>query len=240
MDKNFVDGVIDGDITFGEYFDVPYVKVEELRYPVMLLGKNQEERNEYKGRRVRIQKDSLFLPDKNYGIFGSKKYIFPDATQDVTDLVPALEILLNEIDVDAKYNVLDEKGEDSFLYGASTFDVNNGRIFFLRLTKYKEEYSMINFVDWMNIPYTALAGCFQEGKLGIRKSESYITHFAEKFVIAYSGYPLQDDKADEARRLMSDNINLKALDDQLGRALADPLYMESLCKKIEKMVAKTL
>ncbi len=240
MDKDFVYGTMDGDMTFGEYFEIPYAKVEGLRYPeVVLLGTGKGERNIYKKRMVKIQKDTLFIPDEDYGILGSHDYTFPDATQDVSDLIPALETLISGIDVNTKHNILEERGEDAFLYGSSTFDINDGKIFFLCLTKYREDNrsSANYFVGKMNTPYTKLALCFKAGVAGIRKSENYITHFAEKFVINYSAYVLQDNKADEVRELMNHNPDLKALDNQLGRALSDSLYMEALSKKIEEMIS---
>ena len=237
MDEEFVDGIMTGKLSFSKYSYVPYATVEGLKCPVILLGKSKDKRNEYKGRRVRIPKSSLFFPDKRYGILGSKDYTFPDANQDISDFIPALETVLERIDVNAKNNILEEKDEDSFLYDASTFDLSNGRIFFLRLTRYRKDNRSIadSFDDWMRIPYTRLASCFRSG--AAIELEGYITHFAKQFLIDYSAYVLRDGKAEEATKLISDNPNLRVIDPQLGKALSDPLYMEALCRRIEKVVA---
>ncbi|MDI6721601.1 MAG: hypothetical protein QMD85_04375 [Candidatus Aenigmarchaeota archaeon] len=235
MPDDFIMGTVEGWLSFGVYSDVVYAITDEIKDYIALLG--SDEFNYYKGRMVSIKRDSIHFPGDNYGILGTYDYSFPDRNRNISPFVPVLKKSLGNIDVNAKYSVIDEKGEDSFLYGISTFDVDNRRVFFLRLTCYSEEEDAENrFERWMNTPYSRLALCFEEGKAGIMKSENYIEHFAKHFWLMYKAYILLEGKHDEALGLIRENNDLKAMDDELGKALSDPQYMEALCCQIEKTV----
>ena len=245
MNEDFVDGVVKGELSFGndivdgkmvgyKYVEVPYTEIEGIKHEIALLGIGNGEKNRYRGRRVRILKSSLFFQEEDYGIYAAKDYTFPDARQDVSHLTPALETLLSGIDINAKHSILDESGEDSFLYAASTFDVGNERIFFLRLTRYDDSPIEEQFKKWANTAYSKLGLCFKGRKC--ITFDRYITHFAEQYFISYDACTLEESKVDEAIALIAENSNLRNIDSQLGKALSDPLYMEALCRRIEERI----
>jgi len=247
--EEYYTGNVTGRMNFGKYIEVPYGEVAELeKYPgpdVVLLGTDKNEHNTYKGRKVLIERDSLFFPEEDYGIYGSTKYVFPDANTDISQFQPSLETLLTKVNIESKYSVIDERGEDSFVYAISTHDIDNGRVFFLRITKYEEKECEFKdwtgqpnrFAEWMETPYTKLALCFQANKRhhDIKESERYISHSADKYWISYLTYFLQENKADEIKELIKQN-NHQTIKEDLGQALANPTYMEALCKRIEEMI----
>lgn len=235
MDEGFIYGIINGRMFFEKYLDVPYVNVDGLEYPeVVLLGSNQGENNTYLERRVSIKKSSIFLPDKKYGILGSHDYFFPDSNQDLSYFKIDLEKLLDGINLKENYNILEERGEDSFLYSISIHDIESENIFFLRLTKHEKNIN--SFIDYMKTPYSQIGLCLQEGNSGILKSKEYIAHFAENFSIIYNSYLIKKDNKKEFLELINQNKNLKAIASNLGKALSEPRYMESLCREIERKV----
>ncbi len=231
-------GIMNGEMSFGKYESVASAMVEGLKYPgpdVALMGSDKNENNWYNGRKVFIQKDSLFFPDENFGIYGSNDYIFPDANNDISQFQAPLEALLAGIDVDAKKSVMDIEREDSFLYGISTHDIPNGNVFFLRLTRYKDEPYIEQFKKYFNTPHSPLALCFEGGKWG-RKSQSYIHHSGINFWISYLACSLQENKKEDFSRLLEVNKDITVIKSELGVALSNPLYMEALCHKIEEIV----
>ena len=132
-------GIMRGTMDFGEHFEVPFAEILELKtYPgfeVVLLGSNNNEHNMYRGRRVFIKRDSIFLPEEKFEIYGSNDYLFPDVDVDVSLFQSDLEKLLDGVDINSQRSVIEDHGEDSFLYGVSTIDIRNGNVFFLRLAR---------------------------------------------------------------------------------------------------------
>lgn len=227
-------GILKGEVSFGDFY-CQYAILEGSNTDVALIEENPSIWQTYKGKRVLIEQDSLYYPDPDIAQYGTKNYTFPDENTDVAAFLPALEELLKEVDVEAKYSVLDQYGEDAFLYGISTFSVDEDTVFLIRLNKYvSEEESKNHFAKWVSTPYTSFAKCFRAGKGGdIRHSEEYIHHYANDFVLTYNKFFIDDSKKEEFKQLLSENKVLKRIDDGLGQALTNPLYMESLCKTIE-------
>lgn len=231
-----VTGIMKGTLSFGKYFEVPFAEVDGLEYrDVCLLGRRQGQQHYYRGRRVEIPRGSIVQPDQRYGILGTREFIFPDATQDISPFHASIDDL-TDVNVEARHNVIDTANEDSFLYAYSPFDIDHNQVFFLRLTKYTQKTVEQNVDDFFNTPYSSLGRTFKADRDGFIKGEIFIHHYAKHFWLKYSAYTLPVERRDKffqeaaLARLAGE---LQLLPDNLAQALADPRYMEALCRRIE-------
>ena len=245
-----------GQMSFGhgpegmKFWDVTFVNIEEhhrprleqLRVPkykdIVLLG-SEKIPHEYKKRRVKINVKKLFHPAKGWGIIGTTDYYFPDSGKKVDNLEPSIEDLLKDLDINSKRNVIDSTGEDRFLYAIGTDEIDQDKVTFLRIGKYREPSppGHNDFIEWMNKPYTPLGSKLKPGKAGISKSTHYLTHRADKFCIKYLGYEISEGKKEEFLALVAQNQDLKPIKEDLSKAMRDPIYMEAICKRLEAKIS---
>ncbi|MBI2665289.1 hypothetical protein HYX12_01545 [Candidatus Woesearchaeota archaeon] len=212
-----------------EPLDVRYATTS--KGDVLLLGLNQP--HIYKRRRVLIDPKSLYSPDPSLGLRGTTSFSFPDADTDISGF--DLEGLLSGIDVDLKCNILEERGEDAFLYAVSTVNPLHETVLFLKMGRYREERS---FSEFMQTPYTPLAMCFEAGELGVKKRKVHVTHYAEDFFIHAFSYFLTEGKDREFQALVDANANIRRIDDTLTKGFTVSRFMEALCRKIDDTVSQ--
>ncbi len=246
IDENYVVGVVAERMWFGDdYFMIHYAIVDnQIDNQIALMGTEETYFPTYRGKRVCIRKDTLCYPDPHYGILGSPDYFYPDIDRDVSGFDKSLEALLQGVNVASKMSVLEERGEDAFVYGVSTFDVERGNVFFLKLCLplplRRLEDGKSDIEDYMGIPYTSLALCFTEGFRGLKERTTYINSLIDGVYFDYQMYTLKEGKKNDFFDFLSHSRGLRRIDDDLARGFADPLFMEALCRKMRVMLEPQL